>query len=77
MRYSGHLNSHGINHMERETDVRQIYQGGASAEMLLRKHNIEYVMVGPEERELRPNEEFFRKFPVIAESGQYRVYKVN
>lgn len=77
MRYSGHLSSHGINHFERENDVRQIYQGGGTADILLRKHNIEYVMVGPEERELRPNEDFFKKFPVIAESGQYRVYKVN
>lgn len=77
MRYSGHLNSHGINHMEREADVRQIYLGGGSADVLLRKHGIEYVMVGPEERELRPNEEYFRKFSVIAESGPYRVYKVD
>jgi hypothetical protein len=77
MRYSGHLSSHGIDHTGRETDVRQIYQGGGTADILLRKHNIEYVIVGPEERELRPNDEYFKKFPVIAESGQYRVYKVN
>jgi hypothetical protein len=78
MRYSGHLSSHGINHIERENDTRQIYQGGGTADILLRKHNIEYVMVGPEERgDMKPNDEFFKKFPVIAESGQYRVYKVD
>jgi hypothetical protein len=77
MRYSGHLMSHGIDYVPREDDVRRIYEGGGVAEILLRKYNIDYVLVSPEERgALRANEEFFRKYPVIAESGQYRVYKV-
>ena len=77
MRYSGHLSSYGINFMEREGEVRQIYQGDAVADTLLRKYNIDYVIVSPEEKgAMRANEEFFKKFPVIAESGQYKVYKV-
>ena len=77
MRYSGHLSSHGIDYSPRETEVKQIYQGGGSAELLLKKYDIEYVLISPEERNtLKANEEFFKKYPVLAESGQFRVYKV-
>jgi hypothetical protein len=77
MRYSGHLSSHGIDYLPREGDVRHIYQGGGVAEVLLRKYDIEYVLVSPEERNtLQANEQFFQRFPVTAESGEYRVYKV-
>ncbi len=77
MRYSGHLSSHGIDYLPREDDVKRIYEGGGVAEILMRKYNIEYVLISPEERNsMNANEEFFRKYPVIAEAGQYRVYKV-
>jgi hypothetical protein len=77
MRYTGHLSSHGIDFAPREADVKQIYKGGSVADALLKKYNIEYVLISPEERNsLAANEEFFRKYPVAAESGQYRVYKV-
>ena len=77
MRYTGNLFSYGIDYGERETDVKRIYQGGAAADQLLANYGIDYVLVSPEERQsLGANEEYFRKFPVIAESGQYRVYKV-
>ena len=77
MRYSGHLSSHGIDYAPREDDVRHIYEGGGVADILLKKYNIQYVLVSPEERTtLKANEEFFKKYPIVAESGQYRVYKV-
>ncbi len=77
MRYSGHLSSHGIDYAPREDDVKRIYQGGGVADILLRKYNIDYVLISPEERNsLSANEEFFKKYPVVAEAGQYRVYKV-
>ena len=77
MRYSGHLSSHGIDYLPREDDVKRIYEGGGVAEILMRKYNIEYVLISPEElNSMKANEEFFRKYPVIAEAGQYRVYKV-
>ena len=77
MRYTGHLFSHGIDYAEREADVKRIYQGGPAADELLAKYGIDYVLVSPEERQsLSANEDYFRKFPVIAEAGQYRVYKV-
>ena len=80
MRYTGHLASYGIDFGERENDVRQIYAGAENAETLLRKYGIEYVIVSPEERTNLPvNEEFFSRFPVVAEAGdrgEYRVYRV-
>ncbi len=77
MRYPGHLSSHGIDYREREDDVRQMYRGGPPAIGLLEKYGIEYVLISPEERStLMPDEEFFRRYPVIAEAGQYKVYKV-
>jgi hypothetical protein len=77
MRYVGHLSSYGIDYGERETDVKRIYAGDATAEIFLKKYGIEYVLISPEEKSnLTVNEEFFRRFPVVAEVGQYRVYKV-
>lgn len=77
MRYSGHLSSYGIYYYEREAEVKKIYAGDAAAEALLNKYNIEYVLISPEEKSnLTVNEDFFRRFPVIAQVGDYRVYQV-
>ncbi|MCA1589213.1 MAG: hypothetical protein LC734_02245 [Acidobacteria bacterium] len=76
MRYPGHLGSHGIDYAERERDVQLIYAGRPDAEQLMAKYNISYVLMSPEERRLGGNENYFRKFPVVAESGDYRVFKV-
>jgi hypothetical protein len=77
MRYSGHLSSHGIDYGERERDVKTMYQGGPAADALLAKYDIQYVLISPEEKSsVSPNEAFYRKFPVVAEAGQYKVYKV-
>ncbi len=77
MRYPGHLGSHGIDYKEREEEVKAIYRGGPGATELLRKHGVTHVLISPEERNtLVPNEQYFAQFPVVAESGPYRVYKV-
>lgn len=77
MRYIGHLSSHGIDYQERENDLKKIYAGGATADILLKKYGIEYVLISPKEREsLQVNEEFFKKFDFVAEEGKYIVYKV-
>jgi hypothetical protein len=77
MRYTGHVSSHGIDFSERESDIHRIYDGGGVADVFLKKYNIDYVLVSPEERtSLNAKEDFFKKYPIVAESGQYRVYKV-
>ncbi len=77
MRYSGHLSSYGIDYEPRESEVKRIYEGTALADKLLQKNNIEYVIISPEETgNLTVKEEFFYKFQIIAEVGQYKVFKV-
>jgi hypothetical protein len=77
IRYPGHLSSHGIDYTERENDVKKIYSGVPAAVELLQKYGIEYVLISPEERNtFRANEEFFKQYSLIAEDGQYKVYKV-
>jgi hypothetical protein len=82
MRYTGHLSSYAIDYEPRESEVKRIYEGSAASESLLKKYNIDYILISPEERgyeqtnNMRLNEDYFRRFPVVAEVGQYRVYKV-
>jgi hypothetical protein len=77
MRYSGHLASYGIDYTERETDVKKILTGTPTGETLMRKYNVEYVLIGPEERnDFKAREDIFTRFPVVAEEGAYRVYKI-
>jgi hypothetical protein len=82
MRYAGHLQSHGVDFGERENDLRRIYAGDATADIFLRKNEIEYVLISPaeqsymQENQSAVGESFFAKYPLVAESGEYRVYKV-
>ena len=82
MRYTGHLASHGIDYNERENDLKRIYAGEATTDIFLKKYGIEYILVSPEERSYFTtnnvpfNEGYFQKFPVAAEIGQYKIYKV-
>ena len=77
MRYVGHLTSYGIDYKEREDDLKKIYEGNATAEILMRKYGIDYIIVTPEERRwTQVNEEYLKKFRLIAQSGEDKVYKV-
>ncbi len=77
MRYNGHLSSYGIDYQPREAEVRRIYEGTALTDRLLQKNNIEYVIISPEELgNVTVREEFFYKFPIIAEVGEYKIFKV-
>jgi hypothetical protein len=77
MRYSGHLSSHGIDYQPREDDVKKIYQGESTFSILIRKYGIEYVLISPEEiNSMQASDEYFAKYPIVAESGQYVLYDV-
>jgi hypothetical protein len=82
MRYLGHLSSHGIDYGEREKDLQRIYEGNATADLFLKKYDIEYVLISPNEEtyltenNLHLNKAYFQKYTVFAESGEYKVYKV-
>lgn len=77
MRYVGHLSSYGIDYKEREDDLKRIYEGNATADILIKKYGIEYIIVTPEEKRwTNVNEEYLKKFKLIAQSGENKVYKV-
>jgi len=77
MRYPGHLSSHGIEYRGREADVKTIYQGGPRADQLLTKYGVDFVLVSKEETSsMSVNSDYFNKFPVVAEAGNAKVYKV-
>jgi hypothetical protein len=78
MRYTGHLSSHGIDYAPRENDVKTIYKGEGISDILLKQNKIEYVLISPIElSEMEANESYFEKFPVVAESGMYKLYKIS
>ena len=79
--YPGHVWSHGIDNFPREADLKGIYSGSPAASGLIARDGIEYVVVGPLEREelkkygVMVNEAFFRQFTKVGEAGEYRLYK--
>ncbi len=79
--YPGHVWSHGIDYTQREAELKRIYAGAADADALLQRAGVEYVVVGPLEREemrkygLALNESFFARYRKVGEAGAYRLYK--
>jgi len=77
MGYPGHIWTHGLEFVQRESEVKSIYSGGVKAEPLLRRYNIEYVVVGPLERLVMPvNDHFFSRYQKVGEIGDYKLYKI-
>jgi hypothetical protein len=79
--YPGHVWSHGIDYTARESDMKKIYTGSFDAPALIEGAGIDYVVVGPLEREelrkygVSVNEAFFARFRKVGEAGGYRLYK--
>jgi hypothetical protein len=82
MGYPGHIGSHGIKYEGRLRDIMRIYAGAPDAEALMEKYGVEYVVVGPQERremeqqQIIVNDQFFMRYPLAGETGEYRLYKV-
>jgi hypothetical protein len=80
--YPGQIWSRGLDAGTRETDIQKIYSGAPDALQLMRRAHVDYVLLGPEERQYLSekrssvNDEFWQQFPVIAQSGEYRLYKI-
>jgi len=76
MGYAGFLWANGLPYGEREQQLRAIYAGDPTADDLIRDGQIAYILVGPQERQdVQPNDAFLSKYPVVAEVGQYRLYR--
>jgi hypothetical protein len=79
--YPGHVWSHGIDYYAREAELKRIYAGAPDAHALVERAEIEYVVVGPLEREelgrqgVTIDESFFSRYRRVGEAGGYRLYK--
>ncbi len=75
--YPGHIWTHGLDFAPRESDIRRIYAGAPDAEQLLHKYDVDYAVVGPNEKAaMSVNTEFFARFTKVGEAGDYRLYKI-
>ena len=74
--YTGHIWSQGLDPGTRDEDVRRIYAGGPDRDALLRKHGVEFVLLGPRERvELGADEAAFAGLPLVARSEEHHLYR--
>jgi hypothetical protein len=77
MGYPGHIWTHGLEFVRRESEIKRMYLGSPDADQLMRNYGVEYAVVGPHERMVTPvNEEFFSRFQKVGEVGDYKLYKV-
>lgn len=77
MGYPGHIWTHGLQFVQRESEIKRIYQGAPDAEQLIRKYGIQYAVVGPQEKIVTPvNDVFFSRFEKVGEVGEYALYKI-
>ena len=75
--YPGWMWSRGLDYSERSADIQRIYVGVPEADALLRKYNVDYVLVGPMElASFKVNEQFWSKYKTLSQAGAYRVYKI-
>jgi hypothetical protein len=71
-----HVASHGFDYTERAADVGRIYEGAGDTHALLQRYNVDFIVVGPDEREtFQPNDELFAALPVVGRAAGYRLYR--
>jgi hypothetical protein len=77
MGYPGHVWTHGLEFVPREAEIKRVYTGAPDAVPILGKYNVGYAVVGPLERNImNVNEQFFSRFQLVGEAGEYRLYKI-
>lgn len=59
--FKGWLWTYGINYLEQEKAVEAIWQGGSEAKNLLEKHKVDYVVIGPMEKNKEINEQWLEE----------------
>lgn len=77
MGYPGHVWTHGLDFIQRESEIKRVYAGAPDAFAILQKYGVDYAVVGPLERNMMSvNELFFSRFQIVGEVGEYRLYKI-
>jgi len=77
MGYPGHIWTHGLEFVQREGEIKRIYQGAPDAVQLMNNYGVDYAVIGPHEKVVTPiNENFFGRFEKVGEVGEYSLYKI-
>jgi hypothetical protein len=79
MGYPGWLWTYGIDYLPRQNEVDQIYLGSLQAKTLIEKYDLDYVVIGPDEKTTFPqlNEAYFAaNFPLAIDFGPTKVFKL-
>ena len=77
MGYPGWLWSQGYDYAQRQQDLKAIFTLSPDADRLLQEYGVDYVVVGPYERErLEADAEAFRaRFPSVIRSETYEIFR--
>lgn len=78
MGYQGSLWVHGIKYEDREKEIKEIYSGSSNAKKLINKYGIDYIIIGPEEKnDLNANQKFFsNNFCLAKTTANYLIFSV-
>ena len=77
MGYPGHIWTHGLEFVQRESEIKRIFLGAPDAPQLLKNYGVDYAVIGPLERIVTPpNDQFFLRFEKVEQVGDYSLYKV-
>jgi hypothetical protein len=78
MGYPGHVWTHGLEYQTREAEIARVYAGAPDATAILRRYNVQYAVLGPQEVNLlKPRAQVFSQFQLVGDVGGYRLYKIN
>ena len=70
--------SRGLDVSQRQAEIARMYAGAADAQDLLRRYQVEYVLIGPEElATMKPNLDFWSRYSMLQQIGGYRLYRTN
>jgi hypothetical protein len=75
--YEGHIWSQGLDQGRRADLLKDAYEGREGAESTLRQLGVEYVFVGPQERQAyQLGETFLDRLPVVIDGEAYRLHRL-
>lgn len=75
--YPGWIWSRGLETSERDRDIRAMYSGAPGTAALLKKYQVDYVLLGPPEKMLSVNQRFWEKCSRLAQIGDYQLFKAD
>jgi hypothetical protein len=76
--YPGWIESRGLDSSSRRAEIRRIYTGAPDAEELLRRYQVDYVLISPAElNTMNANPQFWSRYARVAQIGQYRLYRTS